>query len=367
MKYNGIEYSSGDIVGDYNIRFIEEVQSENSQRKAKFICPLCQKEFITGFREVKQNRTKSCGCKRKKKVPSNKIYYSKGQELGANGVVFLADIENKTGRDRRAIFKCPLCGESFEASISNVKSNKTRHCGCGSHPVKVGQRYGRLTITKLIPQLGKKCGHAIWECKCDCGNVVQVKSDNLIRGYKKSCGCLLKESHEKRKKDMRGKKFLGLTPIEPVPDMRKNGGTVWKCRCDCGNICYIRQGALGYTASCGCVVSKGENQVANILESLGVKFKRQKTFKNCINPKTNKSLRFDFYLPDYNYCIEFNGEQHYHPIQYFGGEEGLYKVQYRDNLKKKFCLDNGIIYIELAYNMSIEDMKEKIKDELRRK
>lgn len=363
MKYNGVEYVSGEIIGDYGVRFVKEAGSYKNRRKARFICPFCGKDFITDFREVKRGHVKSCGCYKRKYMG---IPYKEGQELGTNGVIFLADVKKEKGKERRAIFRCPLCGSDFEAIIGKVKRGNTRHCGCGSHPVKIGQKYGRLTVIRLVPQPKEKRGKAVWECRCDCGNIVQTKSDNLIRGWKKSCGCLLKESFEKKRKDMRGKKFLGLTPIEPVEGMRKNGGIVWKCRCDCGNICYIRQGALGHTASCGCAVSKGENQVAKILEEFGLKFERQKIFRGCINPKTDRHLRFDFYLLEHNCCIEFNGEQHYHPVEYFGGEDGLCQTQYRDNLKKEFCLNNGMSYIELTYNMSAEDIKEKIRNELRK-
>lgn len=67
----------------------------------------------------------------------------------------------------------------------------------------------------------------------------------------------------------------------------------------------------GKTQSCGCLVSKGEEKINFILQELKIKFNTQKTFNDCINPKTNTKLRFDFYLPDYNCCIEYDGKQHY--------------------------------------------------------
>lgn len=59
-------------------------------------------------------------------------------------------------------------------------------------------------------------------------------------------------------------------------------------------------------------MSKGEQLIYDILIENNLVFEQQKTFNNCINPKTNKKLRFDFYLPDYNCCIEYDGEQHYY-------------------------------------------------------
>ena len=53
-----------------------------------------------------------------------------------------------------------------------------------------GQRFGRLIAIK--PTGEKDNNNFLWECKCDCGNTVIVKSGELGKG-KKSCGCLSKE------------------------------------------------------------------------------------------------------------------------------------------------------------------------------
>src|SRR5690554_5249310 len=53
---------------------------------------------------------------------------------------------------------------------------------------RAGERYGRLVVQRLVG-VGKNWV-GIWECKCDCGNVVRVQSNNLISGNTKSCGCL---------------------------------------------------------------------------------------------------------------------------------------------------------------------------------
>ena len=57
-----------------------------------------------------------------------------------------------------------------------------------------------------------------------------------------------------------------------------------------------------------------------------------------IGCKNIKTLPFDFYLPDYNTCIEFHGVQHYKPIPYFGGEENFLLT--KQNLPLKSTLIN---------------------------
>jgi hypothetical protein len=50
-----------------------------------------------------------------------------------------------------------------------------------------GERRGNLTIIKCV---GKKNSHYLWECVCDCGNIIIVPVNNLNNGHTKSCGCL---------------------------------------------------------------------------------------------------------------------------------------------------------------------------------
>lgn len=102
-----------------------------------------------------------------------------------------------------------------------------------------------------------------------------------------------------------------------------------------------------------CNESKGENIISNLLSEKNIIFNRQKTFKNCINDKTGRFLKFDFYLPNNNLCIEFDGEQHFRPIKRFGGEKGYNSTIYRDNIKNKFCVDNNIDIIRIKYNETI--------------
>lgn len=54
----------------------------------------------------------------------------------------------------------------------------------------MGKRFGRLVV---LQRCGSQGGNAAWECLCDCGKTVIVKSNNLMHGTSKSCGCLERE------------------------------------------------------------------------------------------------------------------------------------------------------------------------------
>ena len=91
-------------------------------------------------------------------------------------------------------------------------------------------------------------------------------------------------------------------------------------------------------------VSKGEIVIETFLKEKKINYKKQKTFKEC---KDKKQLRFDFYLPDYNICIEFDGIFHYKP--YKNNQSSLKKSIKRDKIKNKFCKDNNIKLLRIPY------------------
>lgn len=64
-----------------------------------------------------------------------------------------------------------------------------------------GMRFGKLTAVKIVKNCEHKCKSVIWQCKCDCGNIVNVRSSNLINGHTKSCGCIRKEIIMNRDKE----------------------------------------------------------------------------------------------------------------------------------------------------------------------
>ena len=71
-------------------------------------------------------------------------------------------------------------------------------------------------------------------------------------------------------------------------------------------------------------------------------------------------MRFDFYLPDFNVCIEFDGMQHFKPVEMFGGEEEFKKLKVRDEIKNKWCEVNGIELIRFNYLQQKEDIYEQL-------
>lgn len=93
--------------------------------------------------------------------------------------------------------------------------------------------------------------------------------------------------------------------------------------------------------------SKYEAKIANMLEQDGIMFIPQYRFTEC---RDKKSLPFDFYLPEYDVLMEIQGQQHYEPIKFFGGEkEYLTRIRH-DNIKCSFAKHNNLKLILIKYD-----------------
>lgn len=152
------------------------------------------------------------------------------------------------------------------------------------------------------------------------------------------------------RKDITGQRCGKLLAIRSV-GKDKHGNILWECQCDCGNIVYASAGRLQYDnlLSCGCLKSRGERKISEILTELDIPYSYQHKFPDCKSPFSNLPLYFDFYLPDYNCCIEYDGEQHFCPIDYFGGVEKFEKTKLRDKVKTDYCDNHQIKLIRIPY------------------
>lgn len=114
---------------------------------------------------------------------------------------------------------------------------------------------------------------------------------------------------------------------------------------------------------CGCPKcsrSSGEIIISEFLDSHQVEYisEYQISIDKSINP--SGIAKIDFYLPKQNTFIEYNGIQHYIPVKYFGGEIKLEQQVQRDNYVRKYCKDQNIKLIEIPYNLSSEQITNKL-------
>lgn len=99
-----------------------------------------------------------------------------------------------------------------------------------------------------------------------------------------------------------------------------------------------------------CKTSKGEKDIINYLKEKNIKYDYQKKFEDL---RYKRNLIFDFYLPELNTCIEYDGEQHYNIIEKWGGKRGLSERKMKDKMKDNYCIKNNIKMIRIRYDEDI--------------
>lgn len=262
------------------------------------------------------------------------------------------------------------CGEIVSVTTAYLTTTKNPHCDkCRINfgDDLSGLKFNYLTVIKrdYDYNIEHNVAGTYWKCLCDCGNYTTVRKSALITNSIKSCGCMKSQLQQKSQMiDITGQRFGKLVALEPdfnYPNEHniKNSGNViyWKCQCDCGNICSIYGSDLrqGKVNSCSqCIGSQGEKIIQTILDNQQVKYVyNQSYFQDLINPKTNHHLRYDFIILDDNnevsYLIEYDGYQHFKPVEAWGGEERFLSQQYLDQLKNKYAHDKKLKLIRIPY------------------
>ncbi len=120
----------------------------------------------------------------------------------------------------------------------------------------------------------------------------------------------------------------------------------------CGTLCKTTLAKLDAGVYPSCIKcnpsSKGESLIEKVLSDMSLEFDQQKRF----NDESIKNLSYDFLIKDMNILIEYQGLQHYKPVQFFGGSSAYIKQVYRDNLKRNFAKNNNYTLIEIPYTVN---------------
>ena len=196
-------------------------------------------------------------------MPGRKIRDLTGQRFGK--LVAVAP----TGERSRGyvVWECLCdCGNTVLVRSGELQSGDKTSCGCKKKASMEGMRFGRLTVLRETEK--RRGGAIVWECLCDCGNTTFTIRSNLVSGSVQSCGCLhserMKEVGESNAKDLTGQRFGKLVAIRPT-ERRLQTFVVWECLCDCGKTHHAASGHLmqGAVQSCGCLRAERVRESAN--------------------------------------------------------------------------------------------------------
>ena len=224
----------------------------------------------------------------------------------------------------------------------------------------------KITIIKEIePRIttsGRKDFRCL--CKCECGKEFITSKGKAKRGITKSCGCLQRERLAIRNANNSsvkvGNRYGKLVIIKDL-GMRKqksrDKNERWSlCKCDCGNEIEVPNNMLqtGWKQSCGCLSSKGELKIEQLLKENNINFAKEYSF-NELRGINGGLLRFDFVIFNIenkiSYLIEFDGRQHEKGYdteywKHYSNEE----IKEHDKRKNDFCKNNNYLLKRIPYS-----------------
>lgn len=262
-------------------------------------CNLCSKIVSGRVKDLLHSFT-PCDCD-KTKIMSPEIFLKKSKEVWGESVFEYINIDVHTIQDK-ATLRCLKHDKIFEQRVTDHLGHKN---GCPECKREVNVKNGRLSTEEFI-----KRGKIIY------GDQFTYEKTHYVDYH---------------------------TPV------------IVTCK-EHGDVEVIPEHFFGKTGCPLCMqnkdfISKGEQFVIRFLKENNIEFEFHKRFDKCVY---KGSLEFDFYLPNYKCCIEYQGEQHFKPIYYFydtpeEAEKAFKEIQIRDNIKRKYCKENNIDLIEIPY------------------
>lgn len=331
------------------VQALEETAGSKHPLKL-YLCQCeCGKQIKATLASLRASK-KSCGCTASEKTRIRCVHkYESLVGESFDSFTIVSQYRNDSGQvigvcecGKTKILKSKLLLSGDIPECSYCKASRARK---DSSEAFVGRKFGSLTVVEELPR-GKNGRQ--WVCKCVCGNNPVVLESNLIGGNSTRCAVCRDRLHgENQIKDLAGIRFGLLTAVE-IDSKNKSGNYQWKCRCDCGETTVVSSSNLlrNHTQSCGCTVSTGEELLAKAFRKHKIKYTREKKFKGCTS---KRELMFDFFLPEWGWCIECDGHQHFRPVEFFGGDETFLEQKRRDAIKTSFCKENFIPLIRIPY------------------
>ena len=209
---------------------------------------------------------------------------------------------------------------------------------------------------KPIKILHKKCGH---EFQSTPSNLLTINKRGCTYCYGKFARNIEYYQNKFKEKGLNDYEILNIESI--------NGHIYGNIKHDCelckNSIFNIRLSDMisKHNQRCpNCANIKRESYavslITNLLEKNKIEFIKEKTFKGC---KNKCLLRFDFYVPKIKVAIEYDGIQHFFPIEFFGGEKDFEIRKKNDIIKNEYCKNNHIDLIRISYKQDIETVLNK--------
>jgi len=328
----------------------------------KIICPIHGE-----FEQKAGQHIKGSGCPKCVFVKLHNIYKSNKDEFiyksrKVHGERYDYSFVKYKNAHTNVIIVCKKHGEFKQTPGSHLRGSGCLHC----YHEQIGERC-RLTFDEFVKRSEKLHGKKYDYSKVDYRGIYKKiiiicsKHGEFIQKpttHLKGCGCpecgkikFIKSKTKTREKFIEEANKIHNNSY--VYDKVVYKGARIKVIITCKKHGDFKQQPNNHLQGNGCPKcsnSLGEQRVERWLKEQNIIYEMQKTFDGCRN---KLQLKFDFYLPDYNMCIEYDGEQHHKG--YFAiicpekRKQNLKRIQLCDGIKTEFCKNNNINLLRVPY------------------
>lgn len=277
---------------------------------------------------------------------------------------FCSDDCFRKSKNKRIYYKCDYCGKIFKVRYDKYKKvmdNPNKQLFCSSDCAKNAQKPKWDDIVSLFEQRGyilvsNEYVNARTKLEYICPKHLEFGSqyityNNLKNGYGcKYCG-IERTADSKRLSFKDVKKVFEEHDMILLPQEYKNSSTPMAYICRYHKEVGIQYMALSnaYKQHCPyCHIVKGEDKIYHYLLNNNIQFERSKSYEDLRGIGGGK-LSYDFYLPNFNLLIEYQGEQHEQPVDLFGGKEQFQIQQEHDKRKREYAQEHNIELLEIWY------------------
>lgn len=261
--------------------------------------------------------------------------------------------------NEKVIITCPIHGDFEQLASNHLKGEGCRLCGIKKSAIKYSKK-AFVEKTQAIHHnfydyTKSEYTHSQTPIVITCpihGDFIQTPANHLkgekcpLCAHSSRVDCLTgnKEDFIKQAKVVHGDKY-----DYSLVDYKKSSVKV-KIVCPKHGV-FLQSPNNHLRGKCcpKCNTSKGEERIFRYLDTNQIKYVRQFKMQNENIFCVNKILIADFFLPDYGIIIEYNGEQHYKPIPFWGGESQFEKQKERDITLRMFCKRHNYKLIEIPY------------------
>lgn len=325
------------IVIETDYEYIKFIDIENSVLR----CKKCESTITVRNEDILNNKVECIYCKNKDILENENLSLIRCQN---NGLYYV---------------HCKICKRDF--TLRKATANKEGCPFCRDNNkyfnevVEICKKNNLILLSENVNFSEK----IIYKCN-NCKRLLKMGLNSFLntKKYCRICYSEMNLTHEEFLKKIKN------SNIEILSNYKRMNEHI-ECRCkECGT--FFKETGKRLTSSkqpCpSCreyykLDSKGVVFIKKWLNTNNINFMSEHTFEDL---KYINKLRFDFYLPEFNICIEYDGKQHYESCKWYGGEKALATSKIRDNLKNKYCYKNNIRLLRIKYDLCNPEIKEKL-------